>query len=199
MRKSFQWIAFLTLAFALALFMAPVGVANGNDDDDGDCDPAIAGHSCDDDNDDGDDDDEDEGDDEGEEDGTCGCPGESAEFLVGNFTCEGNIPTLKLHGSSGVGNFEISGAPVADPNACIELGTTIETAVTAAGCTSAGLVTTPAVALTFICAGERDDIVETEGDVINPLLTFSPSTPLVMNVPSSSTSLVGVGRVGRRR
>jgi len=186
MSKYLQWALILALAFALAVFMAPVGVANGDDDDGGGGNDCGDGKNCDDD-DDGDD--EDEG---------CGCPDESAEFLIGNFTCEASIPTLKINGSGGIGMFEISGQPLADPNGCAELGAALETTVTEGGCTSAGLVTTPAVALTFICVGDRDDIVETEGEAISSLVTFMPSTPLVMQ-PTQQIGLGTQARQGRRR
>ena len=193
MSRYLQWALILALAFALAVFMAPVGVANGDDDDNGGGNDCGDGKKCD------DDDDDDDGDDEGDdEDETCGCPDASAEFLIGNFTCEGNIPTLKINGSSGIGMFEISGQPLADPNSCADLGAAIETRVVEGGCTSAGLVTTPAVALTFICVGDRDDLVETQGDAITSQVTFMPSTPLVMQ-PTQQIGLGTQTRQGGRR
>jgi len=191
MKRYSQWALILILALAVTVLLAPGGVANGNDDDDnGEGNDDCPGNSCHD-NDDGDDDED------GEDD--CGCPGASEEFLVGNFTCAGGTPDLTFNGSSGIGMFHITGSPVADPNSCADLGAALETAATDEDCTSAGLVLDPALALTVICTGDRDDLVEVQGDMISAVLTFAPSTPLVMQVPTSSTTLNSLGRVGRRR
>ncbi len=192
MRRYFQWALILSLAFALAVFMAPVGVAHGDDDDEGgdECEGGNLNGECE------DEEDEDEGEDD--EDEGCGCPDESAEFAVGNFTCEGNIPTLKFNGSQGIGMFELSGAALADPNGCADLGGALESEATSGGCTSAGLVTAPAVALSFTCVGDRDDIVETQGALITSLVSFMPSTPLVMQ-PTQHIGLGTQSRQGRRR
>ena len=178
MRKSLQWALILALAVAVAVLMASGGIAHENDNDD---------------------DDGNGGDDGGDNGDTGACPCESQEFLVATFGCVGTTPSMNFAGSSGIGSFMISGADVgADPNSCATLGTSIESVAVDSGCTSAGLVTTPAVALTVTCAGSRSDVVEAQGNMITTLLTFMPSTPLVLQQNSSSIMTLTRSQ-GRRR